>query len=45
MAGMLKHTLILPAGDSKLAARLLREALEDLPCSRPSASLSNMIWA
>lgn len=30
MAGMLKHTLILPAGDSKLAARLLREALEDL---------------
>lgn len=30
MAGMLKHTLILPAGDPKLAARLLREALEDL---------------
>lgn len=30
MVGMLKHTLILPTGDPKLAARLLGEALEDL---------------
>jgi len=30
MPGMLKHTLILPTGDPNLAARLLREAVEDL---------------